>query len=447
MRPSKRSHAEATAESAHKPSYGESPLWHPTRITYRGSISLLMNRFTRRRFLGTCTAASGLALLAPYQLFASRDGPAIQHIDVFPVVYPMVGRFKFFEDPAGTLTGRASAIVRITAEDGTVGWGESIPIPKWSYETLETVTTTLRNYLAPQLIGHNVFDIAGAHRVMDQNIAPSFATGQPMAKAGIDIALHDLAGKISGLSLPQMWGRMPRETITLSWTLNPKTLDELDTLIDEGRARGYRHFNIKVGAGEAYDLALSRRTRARVPDGFLWADANGAMNRLQALALAPKLAEAGVDVLEQPLPSNSLTGYRELKAQAALPILMDEGVVSPSSLMEFIRLDLLDGVAMKVPRSGGIMPAKRQIEMLEDARLMFLGSGLTDPGISLAATLQLYGAFGYERPAALNGPQFMDTSVLVRPLEPEAGTLTVPSGPGLGIDVDEGKVRDLMVDL
>ena len=309
------------------------------------------------------------------------------------------------------------------------------------------MTTTLRNYLAPQLIGHAVFDIAGAHRVMNENIAPSFATGQPMAKAGLDIALHDLAGKISGLSLPQMWGRQPRETITLSWTLNPQTLDDLDGLIDEGLERGYEHFNIKVGVSPAFDLALSRRVRERVPDGFLWADANGALDRLTALALAPELARAGVDVLEQPLPSNSLTGYGELKRQAALPVLMDEAVVSPSSLIEFIRLDLIDGVAMKIPRSGGIMPAKRQVEILEDAGLMFLGSGLTDPDISLAATLQLYGAFDYRRPAALNGPQFIDASVLRRPLKPEGGKLAVPTGPGLGIEVDEEKVRERVVEV
>ena len=406
-----------------------------------------MAAYTRRHFMRSFSAASSLALLSPYRLMAGWESPAIEQIDVYPITYPMVGRFKFFEDPEGNLTGRASAIVKITADDGTVGWGESIPIPKWSYETLESVTTTLRNYLAPQLIGHDVFDIAGAHDVMDQNIAPSFAKGQPMAKAGVDIALHDLAGKISGMSLPQMWGRKPREEITLSWTLNPKTLDELDEVLNQGLEQGYEHFNIKVGAGEEYDLALARQTRERVPDGFLWADANGGMNRLAALELAPKLAEAGVDVLEQPLPSNSLTGYRELKEQAALPILMDEGVVSPSSLVEFIRMDLLDGVAMKIPRSGGILPAKRQIEIIEDARLMFLGSGLTDPGISLAATLQLYGAFDYSRPAALNGPQFMNTSVLKEPFEPEGGTLPVPSGPGLGIEVDEAKVQDLVVDI
>lgn len=403
---------------------------------------------TRRHFLKALgLGTSALALGTPGALASSWESPKIERVDVYPIVYPVAGSFKFFEDPGSGMAGRASAIVKITADEGTVGWGESIPSRLWSYETLETVTTTLRTYLAPPLIGHDVFDIAGAHDIMNRNIAPSFQTGQPIAKAGVDIALHDLAGRISGLSLPQMWGRKPRETITLSWTLNPTTLDELDALIDQGLDRGYEHFNIKVGIGADYDLALSRRTRERAPDGFLWADANGGMNRMTALDFAPKLAEAGVDVFEQPLPSNSLRGYRELKEQGALPILMDEGIVSPASLIEFIRLDLLDGVAMKIPRAGGIMPAKRQIEILEDADLMFLGSGLTDPGISQAATLQLYGAFGYDRPAALNGPQFLSAGVLSEPFELDGGTLTVPQGPGLGIDVDENKVRDLMIDI
>ena len=89
---------------------------------------------------------------------AAPERLEIASIDIFPVIYPMHGRFKFFEDPAGKMQGRASAIVRITASDGSFGWGESIPIPKWSYETLESVTSTLRNYLRPVLIGENIFD-------------------------------------------------------------------------------------------------------------------------------------------------------------------------------------------------------------------------------------------------------------------------------------------------
>jgi L-alanine-DL-glutamate epimerase-like enolase superfamily enzyme len=322
-----------------------------------------------------------------------------------------------------------------------------VPIPKWSYETLETVTTTLRHYFRPVLLGHPVFDIHGAHQIMDKNIAPSFDTGQPMAKAGIDIALHDLAGKITGQTLAEKWGRNSAKEITISWTLNPKSLDELDSLIQEGWDLGFRNFNVKVAPEPKFDLELCQRVKQRVPEGFLWADANGGYDLATAKKAAPKLADVGVAVLEQPLRINNLSGYRELKQQGALPIIMDEGIVSPTTLIEFIRLDLLDGVAMKPARCGGLLSAKRQIEILLDAGLMFLGSGLTDPDISLAATLALYGAFDYQLPAALNGPQFIKTSALKKPLIPTNGKLEIPTGPGLGIEVDESKIERIMVEI
>jgi L-alanine-DL-glutamate epimerase-like enolase superfamily enzyme len=155
----------------------------------------------------------------------------------------------------------------------------------------------------------------------------------------------------------------------------------------------------------------------------------------------PKLADAGVNVLEQPLPANRLTGYRELRKQGALPILMDEGVVSSAELVEFIKLGLLDGVAMKPARTAGLWDARRQIEILQDAGLLFLGSGLTDPDVSLAASLQLFAAYQLKFPAALNGPQFLQGSCLKKPLVVKEGTIEVPLGPGLGVEVDERKVR------
>jgi muconate cycloisomerase len=113
----------------------------------------------------------------------------IDRIEVMPVRYPMAGYFKFFAGARGA-AGRAAVIVKITASDGTVGWGQSVPIEKWSYETLEAATGTIRDYLAPELIGRDPTDIAGNHRVMDATIAPSFSTGMPITRAGIDIALH-----------------------------------------------------------------------------------------------------------------------------------------------------------------------------------------------------------------------------------------------------------------
>ena len=123
---------------------------------------------------------------------------------------------------------------------------------------------------------------------------------------------------------------------------------------------------------------------------------------------------------------------------------MDEGVISPTDLKEFIKLGMLDGMAMKPARCGGLVSSKRQIELCLENDLFWLGSGLTDPDISLAAAISLYGAYGLKNPAALNGPQFLTADILKNPLRIEKGYAYVPEGPGLGIDVDEDKVIELM---
>jgi L-alanine-DL-glutamate epimerase-like enolase superfamily enzyme len=367
----------------------------------------------------------------------------IDKIDLFPVRYPMTGYFKFFTGPHGS-AGRAAVIVKISADDGTVGWGQALPIAKWSYETLETSTIILKDYYAPVLIGRDPTDIEGAHTEMDKAIAPGFTTGMPITRAGIDLALHDLSGKLSGKSLAQIWGKPTVETITLSWTVNVTDIDDIGRVMDEGKKQGYRHFNIKVAPDLDFDAKLAREVRRLAPNSFLWADANGGYDPDTALQAAPRLAEAGVDVLEAPLRPNHISGYQALKKQAALPILMDEGVISAIDLEEFNKLGMLDGVAMKPARCGGLISNKRQIELCQKHNLIWLGSGLTDPDISLAAALGLYGAFGLKKPAALNGPQFLTADVLKRPLHIENGIAHVPTGPGLGIEVDEDKVTQLM---
>ena len=265
----------------------------------------------------------------------------------------------------------------------------------------------------------------------------------PLSRAGLDIALHDLAGKLTGRSLAAMWGRPRGGPIDLSWTINARELDEVEGLVAAGRLRGYRHFNIKVAPDPQFDVELARLVRRLAPDAFLWADANGGYDPATALAAAPRLADAGVDVLESPLRPNRISGYQALKRQGALPILMDEGVVSPVELEEFIRLDMLDGLAMKPSRCGGLLSARQQIELIERAGLMWLGSGLTDPDISLAASLALFGAYGLQKPAALNGPQFLTADALARPLAVVDGTVEVPDGPGLGIEVHEAMIEEL----
>ena len=397
----------------------------------------------RREFicaLSFATAALGLS----QSVFAREKSKVrIDRIDLYPVRYPMTGYFKFFTGPHGS-AGRAAILVKITTDDGTVGWGQALPIARWSYETLETATVVLRDYYTPVLIGRDPTDIKGAHIEMNRAIAPGFTTGMPISRAGIDLALHDLSGKLQGKSLAQMWGKPTGGPITLSWTVNVTKIDDVGHVMEEGQKRGYKNFNIKVAPDPDFDVELAREVRRLAPETFLWADANGGYEPDTALRAAPRLADMGVDVLEAPLRPNRISGYQALKKQGALPILMDEGVVSPTDLEEFIKLGMLDGVAMKPARCGGLSSNKRQIELCLEHKLIWLGSGLTDPDISLAATLGLYGAYGLKRPAALNGPQFLTSDVLKKPLRIENGIAYVPQGPGLGIDVDENKVVELM---
>lgn len=397
----------------------------------------------RRSFL-SASLAFGASRRAWAATFTETVGVKIERIDLYLLRLPMNGYFKFFADAAGA-GHRSTIVLKITADNGEYGWGESVPIARWSDETPETAMVALRDYFGPCLLGRTATDLDGAHAAMDAAIAPGFSTGMPITRAGVDLALHDLTGRLRGQSLPQLWDRDPGKAITLSWTVNASSLDQAEKAIEEGRKRGFSNFNIKVGAGAEFDVSLAKLVRESAPSGFLWADANGGYSPDLALRLSPRLADAGVDVLEAPLRPNQIRGYQALKRQRALPILMDEGVVSPVDLAEFYELGMLDGVAAKPSRCGGLMSCRAQIEFCQARGLTWLGSGLTDPDISLAASLSLYAAYGLTKPAALNGPQFLSGGVLSQALRIEGDQAFPPEGPGLAVDVDEDRVRSLAV--
>ena len=366
----------------------------------------------------------------------------IAALDIFPLAYPIQRHFKFFTTPLGA-AGRPAVMIKITTDDGRVGWGQAVPISTWSDETLETSLLALRRYYTPVLTGRDPLDIAGAHAAMDQAIRPGFTTGMPLTRAAVDMALHDLLGRATGKSLAGIWGQRRRGSLELSWTVNVTSLDGVEASLAEGRHLGYRHFNVKVAPDPSFDLQVVRMVRAAAPDGFLWTDANTGYDLASALAVAPKLADLGVRVFESPLPPRCFRGYQELKRLGAIPIYMDEGVISPGELEEFIHLGMLDGMAMKPARCGGLTSNKRQIELCREHGLPWVGSGLCEPDLSLAAALALYDAYGLDTAAALNGPQFLAASVLKNPIRVAHGIAEVPHGPGLGVEVDEDQLNEL----
>lgn len=360
----------------------------------------------------------------------------IARVETFLARYPVAGTFKFFTAAGGAAPTRDTVLVRITDDSGRTGWGQSVPSRTWSYETTESVRSSIDLYLGPALLGRDVGDLDGLWRVMNAAIAGAFSTGQPIAKAGIDLALFDLAARIQQQDAPRCWGRPAGGPVTLSWTLNPRELGDVAREIAAARARGFGNFNVKIGLDAAFDLEVCREIRRHAPGAFVWVDANGGYDLDTALAVAPRLAALGIAAFEQPLPANRLTGYRRLRAQGALPILMDEGIVSLTDLQEFHQLGLLDGVAMKVSRCGGLTEARRIVAYMAEHGLQFFASGLTDPDVALAACLHLFSAYGLPHPAALNAPQLLRGSVLRTPLRIEGDQAYPPVGAGLGVEVE-----------
>ncbi|MGE5794411.1 MAG: mandelate racemase/muconate lactonizing enzyme family protein [Bacteroidota bacterium] len=349
--------------------------------------------------------------------------------------YPLVGAFKFFRTGA-----RPSVVVRLTDDAGRQGWGQSVPVETWTYETVETVETTLAGYLAPAILGADPADPAGIHERMERAIRPSFSVGQPLAKAAIDLACYDLWGKQTGRSAAALLGGARVREVKLSWTVQSPTLAGAEALLVQGRELGYTSYNVKLGYPQipAYDVELIRMVRRFAPDGFHWADANTSYDLETALAMTPKLAEAGFAALESPLPPARIRDYQALRRQGAVPILMDEGIVSPVETAEFIALGMMDGIAMKVARCGGLWHASRIAHQLEASGLALFASGLSDPEWSLAASIHLFAAAGLERPAALNGPQYIAGRGTADPaFRAVRDVVRVPEGPGLGVAVDE----------
>jgi L-alanine-DL-glutamate epimerase-like enolase superfamily enzyme len=363
-------------------------------------------------------------------------------VDIKRFDYPLLGEFKFFKSGS-----RPSVLVRLTDEDGVQGWGQSVPVESWTYETPESTESTLRHYLAPAILGADPSDLEDIHARMERAIRPSFSVGQPLCKAGIDLACYDLWGKQAGRPVSDLLGGARKREIKLSWTIQSPTLAGAEKQLEQGRALGYASFNIKVGAPQtpAYDLELVRTVMAFAPDGFHWCDANTSYDLDSALAMAPKFADLGLKGFESPLPPNRIRAYQALTRQGALPILMDEGIVSPVEAAEFIALRMFDGIAMKVARCGGLWNATRIARLLQENGLLLFASGLTDPELSMAASVHFFAWAGLELPAAVNGPQYLAERGTMDPsFRARGDRLHLPAGPGLGVKLPDAAQKSMV---
>lgn len=364
--------------------------------------------------------------------------------EIFPFHIPMKGIFKTSRGViGGAANGRTVVLVKLTDESGNIGWGEGSPSRLWSSETMESVVTTLEKYLVPAIIGRAADDFFGLHQAMNAVVAPSFSTAHPIAKSAIDIAAHDLVGQARGISVAKLWGYEPIPEAVLSWTVSATDLDRLKLAVAEGLEQGYANFNVKLGTNPEFDIIQCNYVKETVPDGYLWGDANGGYSFHDIMRILPALEQSGLDFLEQPLASNQLKDLAAIKERIHIPLGVDEPIITPRDLMEWIRQDLITAYVSKPSRNSGLFMSRICMEIAQYTPLMMICSGLTETGIGLAANLQLACAFGITKPCAWNGPQFLMDDILAEPLKQSGGRLMYPSKPGLGIIVDEEKVRHL----
>ena len=362
----------------------------------------------------------------------------IQNIEVFPIRLPITDTFRFASGSAGKAGDTAPfVLVKLTDNEGEVGWGEGRPMPQWSYETAESITTTIRHYLAPAILGQEITDRWGLHKRMQSAIGRGPSTGFPIAKAAVDMAVHDLCARSAGQPLrTYLGGSSERSTVALSYTLTAHEGEAVQREVLAAMERGFRHFNFKAAVTPETDMALAQVIRRTAgPGAFVWADANQGFQPHEALMVARSFVEAGVNVLEQPFPADQLHLMRRLRSQCLVPLAVDEASVSPADFFHYAAEGLVDYLVVKVTRSGGLWPSLQQIAVAISAGLPFLVSGLTDSFLTKLAVCQLALAFGHHGPAALNGSQFVNESALYPDKAEREFDATVHLGGQIGIGV------------
>ncbi len=366
----------------------------------------------------------------------------IAGIEIFVVEFPFRTAFLIAGGVAGEPgTPSPRVFVRLESDGGHVGWGEATPTPKWTYETTETIVSTLTKYIAPAVEGAELWDFDGLHRRMNRAIAPGVTTGSPLAKSAVDIAAHDAYCRALGIPIYKMLGSCRRKKFDLSWMISVSEPSQAEALAKEGIDAGYDAFDVKIGMhGEDGDIRIVADTRKAVGRCAVMTDANRGYSLAAAMRMARRLFAHDVGLLEQPLNGFAISGYSRLVGSSPLAIGIDESLRSVADLIEYMRADAIGVAVAKVQRNTGYHHSRQLCQVAEAGGIGLSMSGLTETDLGLAASLHLAAAFDIS-PLQLNGPQYIDTPFLSERIWKGGGSVELPEGPGLGVEVDEKWIR------
>jgi len=360
----------------------------------------------------------------------------IKRIEPIAVRLPMIKPVKMsFEE----IRAADNVLVRVEMNDGIRGWGEAASAPTMTGETSESMVAAIR-YLAPLLEGMPSDDIAAAMKRAD-----CYLYGNHAAKSAVEMALYDALGHATAKPVYDLLGSKRRNRIPALRLIGTGSADgDIDEAIRK-KTEGYVAFKIKVGV--AAPLADAERTR-RVCDalgngGLLTcADANQGWSVADAITYVRAIADTAIEFFEQPVAGDDLEGMAEVARASRVSIGCDEGVHDVKDLRRHHEAAAAKGGSLKTIKLGGMKPVYDAATLCETLGMKVnLAGKMGESGVATAAVLQLAASVPALDWGVSLTNQYLADDILMEPLGFAKGHAEVPAGPGLGIEVDEAKVR------
>jgi O-succinylbenzoate synthase len=334
-----------------------------------------------------------------------------------------------FETSGWRETLRPAIIIALHSE-GLTGYGECVAGagPWYSYETVQTAWHVLKDFLIPAVLGKSFASAEELQAVLGR------IRGHPMAKAGLEAAFWDVLAQSKKLSLAQRLGGS-KERIESGISIGiQKDVSELLSVIEQRRAQGYKRIKLKIKPG--WDAAVLRAVRERFPDIELMADANAAY-RLADREHLVQLDEFGLLMLEQPLDYDDLLDHAALQKGLKTPICLDESIKTREDARKALDIGACKIINIKPGRVGGLLNAKRIHDLCRERGAPVWCGGMLETGIGRAANVALASLPGFVFPNDISASaRYWREDIIEPPFVLERdGTITVPTGPGLGVHV------------
>ncbi len=360
----------------------------------------------------------------------------IERIETMLVDLPTIRPHKL---SVATMDGQTLMLVRIHCSDGIVGVGEGTTIGGLAYggESPESMKLAIDTYFAPVMRGQDVTRVqqlmARVGRMVKEN---------RFAKSAVETALLDAQGKRLGLPISELMGGRRRDSLPVAWTLASGNTDR-DIAEAEAMLSLRRHniFKLKIGARPltediahvaAIKRALGDRAAVRVDVNMAWSETDAARGMAA-------LADAGCELVEQPVASAS--ALARLVRRFPVALMADESLTGPESAFEIARVHGADVFAVKIEQSGGLFAAQRVAAIADAAGIGLYGGTMLEGAVGTVASAQVFSTFpNLQWGTELFGPLLLTEEILAAPLAYQDFELSVPSGPGLGITLDEDRL-------